>query len=292
GRVLIDGEDITDVSAAKRPTTTVFQDYALFPHMTVAGNVAFGLKMRGVPSSQQKTRVIESLELVGLAHLGERRIHQLSGGQRQRIALARALAVEPSVLLLDEPLGALDLKLRHQMQEELKEIQRRVGTTFIHVTHDQDEAMAIADTIVITNDGEIEDMGKPERVYLHPATRFAAGFMGESNFIEGAVVSSEAAGLKIETELGTFQLNKEGIEGSKVTLSIRPEHFSSQGGSRSLGNAKVLETGFFGTHHQCKALVENTEIVLKVRLPQKEIMQPGDLIELFVDPEDMIALQS
>jgi len=292
GRIVIDGEDVTGVPASKRPTTTVFQDYALFPHMTVAGNVAFGLKMRGVSSNRQKAKVTQSLELVGLAHLAKRRIHQLSGGQRQRIALARALAVEPSVLLLDEPLGALDLKLRHQMQEELKEIQRRVGTTFIHVTHDQEEAMAIADTIVITNDGTIEDTGKPEQIYLHPTTRFAAGFMGESNFLEGNVTSSEGTQARVQTALGSFLMLEPSREGETVTLSIRPEHFSTKGGPKSLGNARVLETGFFGTHHQCKVMLEESKILLKIRLPQKEVIQSGELIELFIDPEDMVMLQS
>ncbi len=172
GHVLISGNDVTRVSPEKRPTTTVFQDYALFPHMSVAANVAFGLRMRKVDKTAQQSRVDAALAMVGLAEFGNRRIHELSGGQRQRIALARALVVEPAVLLLDEPLGALDLKLRRQMQEELKQIQKRVGTTFVHVTHDQEEAMAIGDTIVVLNDGVIEDLGAPERIYLKPASRF------------------------------------------------------------------------------------------------------------------------
>ncbi|MBE9552237.1 MAG: ABC transporter ATP-binding protein, partial [Proteobacteria bacterium] len=185
GRVFIAGADVTEMPAARRPTTTVFQDYALFPHMTIAGNVGFGLKMRGIAGAERAERVARALDMVGLAHTAERRAHELSGGQRQRVALARALVVEPSVLLLDEPLGALDMKLRRQMQEELKAIQRKVGTTFVHVTHDQEEAMAIADRIVVMNNGFIEDMGEPERIYLRPASRFTANFMGENNLIEG-----------------------------------------------------------------------------------------------------------
>ena len=188
GRVLIKGADVTYVPPAKRPTTTVFQDYALFPHMTIAGNVGFGLAMQGIAKPERHLRVETALQMVGLAHTSARKVHQLSGGQKQRIALARALVVEPAVLLLDEPLGALDLKLRRQMQEELKAIQKRVGTTFVHVTHDQDEAMAIADTIVVMNEGRIEDQGPPERVYLRPKTRFAADFMGDSNFIDGRII--------------------------------------------------------------------------------------------------------
>jgi spermidine/putrescine transport system ATP-binding protein len=183
GRVLIGGQDMAGVAPKDRPTTTVFQDYALFPHMSLRDNVAFGLRMRGVDRSKRAAKADAMLALVGLEGRGDRRPHELSGGQRQRVALARALAVEPEVLLLDEPLGALDLKLRRQMQDELKAIQRRVGTTFVHVTHDQEEAMAIADRIVVMNAGRIEDFGPPREVYLHPKTLFTASFMGEVNRI-------------------------------------------------------------------------------------------------------------
>ncbi len=181
GRVLIKGEDCTDVVPAKRPTATVFQDYALFPHMTVGDNVGFGLRMRRVAKAERDVRARAMLETVGLPDAFAKKPHQLSGGQRQRVALARALVVEPQLLLLDEPLGALDMKLRRQMQDELKALQKRVGTAFVHVTHDQEEAMALADQIVVMNQGRIEDRGAPERVYAKPATRFTANFMGESS---------------------------------------------------------------------------------------------------------------
>ena len=292
GRVFIEGNDVTSLPAAKRPTTTVFQDYALFPHMTVAGNVAFGLKMQGVKRQDREAKIQQSLDLVGLGHLSQRRIHELSGGQRQRIALARALAVEPSVLLLDEPLGALDLKLRRQMQEELKAIQKRVGTTFIHVTHDQEEAMAIADTIVVTNDGSIEDRGQPERIYLQPKSRFTAGFMGESNFVEGVVTESQSGITTIDTPVGVFSFDEALTVGDKITLLIRPEHLHIEGGELSLGHAKVLQSGFFGTHHQCKVALKHNGMELKVRLSQKDIMPPGKEVELFVDPSDITVLVS
>ena len=295
GRVLINGEDVTTVSPAKRPTTTVFQDYALFPHMSVYGNVGFGLKMRGVAPSERRRRIDGVLDLVGLAHLSGRRIHELSGGQRQRIALARALAVEPSVLLLDEPLGALDMKLRRQMQEELKDIQKRVGTTFVHVTHDQEEAMAIADQIVVMNDGAIEDIGAPERIYLRPASRFTANFMGESNFIDGRVIGSGTDDVTVDTALGSFVVKGSAAIGDGVTLSVRPEHLwpSGESGTRTrLGGARVIEAGFFGTHHQCNAILDETDQTFKVRLPQKEILGPGSRIELFVDPTDIVLLRS
>jgi spermidine/putrescine transport system ATP-binding protein len=189
GQVLIKGEDCTSMAPAKRPTTTVFQDYALFPHMTVGANVGFGLRMRGVASAERDKRAQEVLNLVGLPEASGKKPHQLSGGQRQRVALARALVVEPSVLLLDEPLGALDLKLRRQMQEELKAIQKRVGTAFVHVTHDQEEAMALADHCVVMSQGRIEDEGPAERVYSRPSSRFSATFMGESTIFSGCVAS-------------------------------------------------------------------------------------------------------
>ena len=187
GRVFIKGNDCTDMAPARRPTATVFQDYALFPHLSVGDNVGFGLRMRGVGRARRHARVRETLAMVGLADAFSKKPHQLSGGQRQRVALARALVVEPAVLLLDEPLGALDLKLRRQMQDELKALQKRVGTAFIHVTHDQEEAMALADPCVVMNHGHIEDQGPPERVYSRPASRFTATFMGESTLLTGKV---------------------------------------------------------------------------------------------------------
>jgi len=290
GQVLIDGQDVTGIPPAKRPTATVFQDYALFPHMSVASNVAFGLKMRRASADEQRARVGRVLDMVGLAHLADRRIHELSGGQRQRIALARALAVEPAVLLLDEPLGALDMKLRRQMQDELKTIQKRVGTTFVHVTHDQEEAMAIADTIVVMNNGFIEDIGDPERIYLRPVSRFTAGFMGESNFIEGTVTQAGNGRASIDTALGRFVVEGESRTGAQVTLSVRPEHLKTDGSGQPLGPAAVLETGFFGTHHQCSATLQGLDEPFKVRLPQKDIIDPGSTITLSVDPTDLVLL--
>ncbi|MEM7169554.1 MAG: ABC transporter ATP-binding protein [Pseudomonadota bacterium] len=293
GRVLIDGADVTDIAPAKRPTTTVFQDYALFPHMTVAGNVGFGLKMQSLPKAEQSPRIAQALEMVGLAHLAGRRIHELSGGQRQRIALARALAVEPTVLLLDEPLGALDMKLRRQMQEELKAIQKRVGTTFVHVTHDQEEAMAIADVIVVMNDGFIEDLGPPERIYLRPASRFTATFMGESNLFDGKVTAVNGDRLTVEAAFGQFEITGPGEEGQEVCLVVRPEHLSSSsdenrsGRQLLLGQGRIEETGFFGTHHQCLVQLAGHGALIRLRLPQRAAPQIGDSLELFADPSDI-----
>ncbi|MBX6321379.1 MAG: ABC transporter ATP-binding protein, partial [Rhodospirillaceae bacterium] len=244
GVVRIGGADVTGLPPARRPTATVFQDYALFPHMSVAGNVGFGLRMRGVGAAERRACAAAMLELVGLASFGNRRVHALSGGQQQRVALARALAVEPAVLLLDEPLGALDLALRRQMQDELKAIQRRLGTTFVHVTHDQEEAMSIADQICLLNHGRIEDLGPPERVYLRPASLFAATFMGESNIIEGRVAAAAGREVLAETPLGRLPLPGGGAPGETVRLSLRPERIipgpAEAGDCVSLGEGVVV----------------------------------------------------
>jgi putative spermidine/putrescine transport system ATP-binding protein len=184
GRIELSGVDVTGRAPYERDVNTVFQDYALFPHMTVADNVAYGLRVKGVPRAERKRRVAEALELVRLPNVGARKPIQLSGGQRQRIALARSLVNHPRVLLLDEPLGALDLKLRQEMQIELKRIQQDVGLTFVYVTHDQEEALTMSDRLAVFNEGRIEQLGTPAEVYEHPATEFVAGFVGTSNVLE------------------------------------------------------------------------------------------------------------
>jgi putative spermidine/putrescine transport system ATP-binding protein len=184
GRIELSGVDVTSRAPYERDVNTVFQDYALFPHMTVAENVGYGLRVKGIPRGERKRRVAEALELVRLPNVGGRKPIQLSGGQRQRIALARSLVNHPRVLLLDEPLGALDLKLRQEMQIELKRIQQDVGLTFVYVTHDQEEALTMSDRLAVFNEGRIEQLGTPAEVYEHPATEFVAGFVGISNVLE------------------------------------------------------------------------------------------------------------
>ena len=296
GVVMIDGEDVTRMPPARRPTVTVFQDYALFPHMTVRENIGFGLAMRKVPKSDRQRRVDEVLSTVGLEDLGARRIHQLSGGQRQRVALARAIVVEPAVLLLDEPLGALDLKIRQQMQDELVYLQRRIETTFVHVTHDQEEAMNIADVIVVVNNGAIEDMGSPERVYLRPSSLFTATFMGDSNILTGRVVGNESQQTKVETPIGNLVVHGQAEVGSLVHLSVRPEQIrvgDTQGSSMiSLCNAQVSEILFQGPHRRCLARSgSNQEIDLMLRLPPKQAIMAGDSVPLYVQPEDLVLLR-
>ena len=269
GQVLIGGRDMAGVSPAQRPTTTVFQDYALFPHMTLADNVGFGLRMRGVGRAARRVQAEEMLALVGLPGRADRRPHELSGGQRQRVALARALAVSPDVLLLDEPLGALDLKLRRAMQDELKAIQRRVGTTFVHVTHDQEEAMAIADRIVVMNAGRIADIGPPREVYLRPKSLFSAAFMGEIN--------------QIAVRDGHSALGPMGA-GTGVLL-VRPESIGLTGGV-PLGDCRVEDAAFFGTHVRAHVTpLAAPDLRLTVHLPQATATSPGDVLTLFAtDP--------
>jgi spermidine/putrescine transport system ATP-binding protein len=224
GKVLIDGADVVGLPPYKRPTNTVFQSYALFPHMNVKDNVAFGLKRQKVDKAEIDKRVSTELERVGLAAEGNRRPAQLSGGQQQRVALARALVNLPKVLLLDEPLGALDLKLRKGLQVQLKQIQRDVGITFIYVTHDQEEALTMSDRIAVMNQGRIEQVADPEEVYDRPATTFVAGFIGVSNLMPGVIRSTGARG-EIELDSGaTIAAPAEGFSvGDRANAVVRPE---------------------------------------------------------------------
>lgn len=228
GGLKISGVDAAEIPAHKRPVNTVFQSYALFPHMTVRDNVAFGLLMKKIPTAQLGERVARVMDLVQITELAQRRPAQISGGQKQRVALARALVNEPEVLLLDEPLGALDLKLRKQLQMELHQLQRRLGITFIHVTHDQDEALVMSDRIAVMNAGHIEQLGDPQELYERPRTRFVAQFLGSCNLIEAEIESLRPEGFVARTKLGLLAVQLPGAPakratGSKVTVAIRPE---------------------------------------------------------------------
>lgn len=257
GRILIGGTDVTDTRSHERPVNTVFQSYALFPHMTVLENVAFGLKRRRIGDALGKAH--EALRLVELDHLAQRKPQQLSGGQQQRVALARAIVNRPALLLLDEPLGALDLKLRRQMQLELKSIQEEVGLTFLHVTHDQEEAMTMADTVAVMNKGAIEQMGAPEQLYELPRTTFVANFLGQSNLFTGEVVASTssaitvgAAGTRIVVPTPRAQRHR-----GEVTVGVRPEkvslHVEAPGevpDRNMLGPGRIVDVAFSGVSTQ------------------------------------------
>ena len=223
GRIFLYGQDVLDLPPYERDVNTVFQDYALFPHMSVGENIAYGLMVKGVAKSERTKRVEEMLDLVQLAGYAERKPSQLSGGQRQRVALARALINHPKVLLLDEPLGALDLKLRQQMQVELKTIQQRVGITFIFVTHDQEEALTMSDRIALFNQGRIEQVGSPAEIYEHPATAFVAGFVGTSNLVSGED-AKRITGKDVQ-----FSIRPEKIHLGTVEAQVEPDSYSMEG---------------------------------------------------------------
>ena len=228
GRILLHDRDVTRTPPFDRDVNTVFQDYALFPHMTVGDNVAYGLVVRKVARAERVERVTEALRMVRLEGYERRKPSQLSGGQRQRVALARALVNRPRVLLLDEPLGALDLKLREEMQIELKAIQQQVGITFIYVTHDQEEALTMSDRLAVFNKGRIEQIGTPADIYEHPATQFVAGFVGTSNLLRGEVAAS------IVGQTGTFTIRPEKIRIGEPDVAVGPDEASAAGTIRDV----------------------------------------------------------
>jgi spermidine/putrescine transport system ATP-binding protein len=253
GKVLLYGTDVTTTPPNRRDVNMVFQNYALFPHMTVAENIGFGLERKGVGKSEVRRRVGEALELVELAGRDRRRPKELSGGQQQRVALARALINRPRALLLDEPLGALDLKLRQSMQIELKRIQREVGITFVYVTHDQGEALTMSDRLAVMRDGRIEQLGPPRELYEQPATRFVAGFIGTSNILGGTVASVGSDGAVVSTgpdERVVIPIRTTALAGQPIAATVRPEKMRMSverpAGGCAL-RAKVEEVVYLGT---------------------------------------------
>jgi spermidine/putrescine transport system ATP-binding protein len=236
GVVRIGGQDTHGIGPNKRPTALIFQNLALFPLMTVAENIGYGLRVRGVSKAERDKKVDELLSLIALADQGHKRIEELSGGQKQRVAIARALAVEPKVLLLDEPLSALDLKLRQHMRNELRAIQRRVGITFIYITHDQGEALTMSDRIAVMNRGHIEQVGKGRDVYENPETSFVAEFVGENNGFSGRVTSIADGIATIETSLGVLRgLNRKNLQlGARAIVFVRPELMRIGGSENNL----------------------------------------------------------
>ena len=258
GKILIGNKDVTADKPHERPVNTVFQNYALFPHMSVLENVAFGIKQRKV--SDPMPKAAEALKLVELEHLAQRRPTQLSGGQQQRVALARALVNRPSLLLLDEPLGALDLKLRRQMQVELKAIQMEVGLTFLHVTHDQEEAMDMADTVAVMNKGRIEQMGAPEALYERPKTIFVSKFLGQSNIFVGDVAETNADSVSINVVGNKITVPTKRAEKTtgRIAIGVRPEKATfhedqapaASAGLNIIGPGEIIDIRFTGVSNQ------------------------------------------
>ena len=276
GRVLIRGRAMQGIPAYHRPVNTVFQDYALFPHLTVEQNIMFGLQMEGVAKKAAQERALDALELVRLPGVGRRKPHQLSGGQQQRVALARALVKQPAVLLLDEPLGALDLKLRKNMQVELKALQRDVGITFIYVTHDQEEAITMADRIAVMNAGEMLQVGTPREIYERPNTHFVADFIGETNFLDGTLLERDGEGYGtvklLNDQVVRAQLAPTLSEGDgAVLVTIRPERINiRQADSRPAPprtaqmRATVVDSQYIGTDTRYTVRIgETVEVVAR-----------------------------
>ncbi len=284
GEVLFDGIDISKLPPHKREINTVFQKYALFPHMNVHDNIAFGLKIKKMDKSIIDQKVLKILTLVGLENYGNRHISQLSGGQQQRVAIARALVNEPKVLLLDEPLGALDLKLRKAMQVELKNIQKEVGITFIYVTHDQEEALTMSDTIVVMNDGAIQQIGTPTDIYNEPENRFVAKFIGESNIVEGLFVKD----FLVEFDGQQFVCVDKGFdEGQEVDIVLRPEDLDIVEVGQGKIEGVISSILFKGVHYEI--MVETSERTYTVHTT--DINEIGKKVNLDFWPEDIHVME-
>ena len=299
GSLFVGETDITDMKPYRRPVNTVFQNYALFPHLSIFENIAFGLRRRGISDAEVKTAVDKVLNLVELPQLATRKPNQLSGGQQQRIAVARAIVNRPALLLLDEPLGALDLKLRRQMQIELKWIQTEIGITFVHVTHDQEEAMTMADTIAVMNKGKIEQMGTPEDLYDSPKTAFVANFLGQSNLIPGEVSGNDGNNLIVDL-FGTkvaVPKARSSAHGSSVLVGIRPEKFRiSPEGKNVSGNVltggKVSDVSYIGvsTQYQVEMPWGKELMVFEQNDDNEEMLRKGQPVTLSWEPLFTFAL--
>ena len=300
GRILFDEEDVTHLPAHKRGAAMMFQSYALWPHMTVAENVAFGLEERKRPSREIDERVAQALALVKMEGLGQRRIQQLSGGQQQRVALARALVVRPSVFMLDEPLSNLDAKLRIEMRSEIRRVCKEFGLTGIYVTHDQKEALSMADRMAIMEKGQIAQVGEPMQIYRNPLSRTVAEFIGETNLIEGVVKgeSYRAGSWDIETPCGMLRARPTSdlvpVQGQPVVVSIRPESLTLRevpdSPNRFFGN--IIETTYLGEQVQYEVVTREGQPLRVTELNPAEILQPGsDEIRVMAATADVVILR-
>ncbi len=280
GDIIFEGNKINDVPPFKRQINTVFQKYALFPHMNVFENIAFGLKIKKVPKDEIKDRVQRILKLVNLSGYEKRDVDSLSGGQQQRIAIARALVNEPKVLLLDEPLGALDLKLRKDMQMELKNMQKRVGITFIYVTHDQEEALTMSDTIIVMDKGRIQQVGTPEDIYNEPKNAFVADFIGESNIIDGIMIKD----LLVEFAGAKFVCVDKGFgDNAPVDIVIRPEDIKVVSEEEGMLSGMVTSVTFKGVHYEMLVQENDREWMI-----HSTVMEPvGSYIGMVLEPESI-----
>ncbi len=285
GRVYFEGKDITDLPANQRPVNTVFQNYALFPHMTVGENIAFSLRVKNRPEAEIKKKVANALKLVNLKGFENRRIDQLSGGQQQRIAMARAIVNEPRVLLLDEPLGALDLKLRQEMEYELVRLKKELGITFIYITHDQEEALTMSDKVVVMNEGYIQQEGTPQQIYDEPVNAFVADFIGDSNILSGQMVDEKV--VRIDgVDYPCIDGSKEGFPPRRrVDVVIRPEDIDIVPYREGLWNGTIVSKMFIGVHYEM--LVQSEHGKVEWLLQNYDQHDVGEKIGMYVDPENI-----
>jgi len=294
GRVWLSGQDVTSLPAHKRPVNTVFQQYALFPHRTVFGNVAFGLEVRGVAKPEIQERVEAALELVRLSGLGARGIGEISGGQKQRVALARALVLEPELLLLDEPMAALDPKLRQKMQVELKNLQERLGISFLFVTHDQDEALVMADRIAVMSHGRIEQLDGPEELYEKPRTRFVADFLGVANLFRGTVEALRDGIARVRTDSGlALDAAQDGgyRTGEAVWVGVRSERISLSERSSNLLEGTIDDEIFLGDWTDWRVRVGATILSVGEGNVLARARRRGDVVTLSFPPEAVLRLE-
>ena len=291
GQVFLEGKDVTSLAPEARDVNTVFQNYALFPHMTVADNIGYGLKLKKIPKAEIKKRVSEMLELVQLPGYEKRKPSELSGGQRQRVAIARSLVNNPKVLLLDEPLGALDLQLRRAMQLELKKLQKKLGITFIYITHDQEEAINMSDRIAVMNQGTFEQIGTPDEIYNHPKTSYVATFVGNANILKGTVEASEGDEFRVSLAGGTVAVAAEGrtiMPGTQVTMAVRSENLIFDEKCQSGLEAAVVEKSFAGgLLRVVLKLADGTEVVAN-RHGIDAGVQPGQKVTCHFDAENVV----
>jgi|LGOV01.1.fsa_nt_gb spermidine/putrescine transport system ATP-binding protein len=280
GEVIFDGKDLLNIPAHKREINTVFQNYALFPHLNVFENIAFGLHIKKMPKDEIEEAVLNALKMVELEGYHNRKITQLSGGQQQRVAIARAIVNKPKLLLLDEPLGSLDLKLRQDMQYELKEMQKELGISFIFVTHDQEEALTMSDTVVVMNDGVIQQIGSPIDIYNEPENRFTAGFIGESNIVEGIMKKDylvHFGGYDFECVDKGFKENE------NIDVVVRPEDIILSNKKEKHITGIVDDITFKGVHYEIIVMVESKEYIIHSTDP----VDVGEVVSLNFDPDDI-----
>ena len=295
GSILVEGQAVEEKEPFERNVNTVFQSYALFPHKTIYDNVAYGLKMKKVPKTEIARRVKEIMALVQLTGFEERYPSRLSGGQKQRVAIARALINRPRVLLLDEPLGALDLKLRKQMQLELKRLQRKLNITFIYVTHDQEEALTMSDRIAVMHDGILDQLGTPEEIYEQPRTKFVATFIGETNIFEGNIKELAMGRVAVRIENGVIRGCGYGFSRNEyITVSVRPEKmkFSAAPVKGFQLEAQVKDYVYAGSVVKCIAVLQNGMEIKMDRLAGEELPEPGSIIHPWWEEKDAVLLHN